>query len=105
VKKRSVKIDLSDETGDQKRYPIKPEFRAAMVTRLVRIIADPNSSNREVVDASKALIAAEKENRIDEQNGSIDEQRSRIVEIVERIRSRAIGVDSTNQEIERIDEK
>ena len=76
-----------------------------MVTRLVRIIADPNSSNREVVDASKALIAAEKENRIDEQNGSIDEQRSRIVEIVERIRSRAIGVDSTNQEIERIDEK
>jgi hypothetical protein len=50
----------------EQRWPIKPEYREALVRRLVRIIADPNSSAREVTSASKALIAAESQNQADE---------------------------------------
>ena len=85
-----MESDSFEGMEGEKRYPIKPEFRAAMITRLVRIIADPNSSTREVVDASKALIAAEKQNRIDEENGSIDERRVAIIKFVEQLRNRRI---------------
>jgi hypothetical protein len=88
-----------------KRWELNEDQRAIIVERLMGIVSDGSSSNDDVMKAARVLITAENQNRVDEQNGSIDEQRSRIVEIVERIRSRAIGVDSTNQEIERIDEK
>ena len=44
-------------------WPVKPEYREAMIKRLVRIIADPSSSSREVTAASKALLAAESQNK------------------------------------------
>jgi hypothetical protein len=88
-----------------KRWELNGDQRAIIVERLMGIVSDGASSNDDVMKAARVLITAENQNRVDEQNGNIDEQRSRIVEIVERIRSRAIGVDSTNQEIERVDEK
>jgi len=88
-----------------KRWELNEDQRAIIVERLMGIVSDGSSSNDDVMKAARVLITAENQNRVDEQNGSIDEQRSRIVEIVERIRSRAIGVDSSNKEIERIDEK
>jgi hypothetical protein len=46
----------------EQRWPIKPEYREALIKRLMRIIADPTSSPREVTAASKALLAAETQN-------------------------------------------
>src|SRR6056297_1540160 len=48
------------------RWEIKPEYRDALIRRLIKIIADPSSSPREVTAASKALISAEAQNQADE---------------------------------------
>lgn len=48
------------------RWPIKPEYRAAIVTKLMQVVASPESSPREVTAAAKALMAAEKQNQEDE---------------------------------------
>lgn len=48
------------------RWPIKPEYKDAIIRRLIRVIADPSSSPREITAASKALMAAEKQNQEDE---------------------------------------
>lgn len=48
------------------RWPIKHEYREAIIKRLVRIVADPNSSPREVTAAAKGLLAAEAQNQADE---------------------------------------
>jgi hypothetical protein len=48
------------------RWPIKPEYRELIVKRMLRIIADPKSSPREVTSATKALLAAESQNQADE---------------------------------------
>ena len=48
------------------RWPIKQEYRQAIIARLVKIVADPKSSPREVTAASKALLAAEGQNQTDE---------------------------------------
>ena len=58
------------ERAMRERWPIPPEFREATIKRLVRIIADPNSSNREVTSASRALMAAEAQNQQDEQQAA-----------------------------------
>ena len=50
----------------EQRWPIKPEYREAVVNRLVRIVADKGASNREAVAAAKGLIAAESQNQVDE---------------------------------------
>jgi len=50
----------------EQRWPIKPEYRDALVKRLLRIVADPQSSPREVTSAAKALMAAERQNQDDE---------------------------------------
>lgn len=50
----------------EQRWPIKLEYRAAMIQRLMRIVANPKSSSREVTAASKALLAAESQNQLDE---------------------------------------
>lgn len=46
----------------EQRWPIRPEYREALIKRLMRIIADPTSSPREVTAASKALLAADTQN-------------------------------------------
>lgn len=59
-------METLNELEKEQRWPIKPEYREAMVKRLVRIIADPGSSTKEVTDASRALLAAERQNQSDE---------------------------------------
>ena len=65
----------------EQRWPIKPEYREALVRRLVRIIADPNSSAREVTSASKALIAADACNVADDKN--LEQEQKRKLELIE----------------------
>lgn len=48
------------------RWPIKPEYREAIIKRLVRVVADPNSSPREITAAARGLLAAEAQNQADE---------------------------------------
>ena len=50
----------------EQRWPISENARKAIVGRLLRIVADPHSSAREVTAASKALMAAEGQNQLDE---------------------------------------
>ena len=50
----------------EQRWPISENARKAIVGRLLRIVADPTSSAREATAASKALLAAEGQNQLDE---------------------------------------
>ena len=50
----------------EQRWPIRPEYRDALIKRLLRILADPQSSPREATSAAKALMAAERQNQEDE---------------------------------------
>ena len=50
----------------EQRWPIAAEHREALVRKLVRIVADPQSSKREATAAAKALLAAEAQNQADE---------------------------------------
>ena len=65
----------------EQRWPIKQEYREALVKRLIRIIADPASSPREVTAASKALIAADSVNIADDRK--IQEEHKRKLELIE----------------------
>jgi hypothetical protein len=56
----------------ESRWPIKPGDRDAMVQRLVSIIRNPLSSTKEVTDASRALLAAERQNQADEAEAQDD---------------------------------
>ena len=67
-----MKMEPLNEIEREIRWPIKPEYREAMVKRLVRIIADPSSSTKEVTDASRALLAAERQNQADEAEAQDD---------------------------------
>lgn len=70
----------------EQRWDIKPEYKSALVRRLVAIIANPNSTAREVTSASRALIAAEAQNQSDEHSDEqIDEQRNRFLAVAERL--------------------
>jgi hypothetical protein len=51
------------------------------VKRLMRIIADPNSSAREVTSASKALIAADLVNVAEDKN--LEQEQKRKLELIE----------------------
>lgn len=50
----------------EQRWPLNENARKAIISRLLRIIADNQSSPREVTAAAKALLAAEKQNQSDE---------------------------------------
>jgi hypothetical protein len=69
------------------RWPIKPEYRDALVKKLLKIALDPNSKPREVASAARALLAAEAQNINDEQyaNNVLESERNRILSIVARI--------------------
>lgn len=77
-----------------RRWELSEQHRTQIVERMMKIVNDTGSESDEAIKAARVLISAENQNRVDEQNGSIDDQRNRIIEIVERIRNRAIGVDS-----------
>ena len=44
------------------RWPIKPEYRAAIIQKLMQVVANPNTKEREMTAAAKALLAADKQN-------------------------------------------
>ncbi len=67
----------------EQRWPIKPEYREAIVRKLVQIIANPSSSPREVTAATRALMAAESQNQEDEHK-ALSDFRQRIIDIAER---------------------
>lgn len=54
------------EQAIRQRWPIKPEHRAAIINKLVRVALDPETSPRETISASKALVNAEGQNQTDE---------------------------------------
>lgn len=57
-----------------------------MVRRVASIILDPASSKREVVSASRVLIAAEQQNQQDQMhNEQADEGRNRFYAIADRL--------------------
>jgi hypothetical protein len=68
------------------RWNIKPEYKDALVRRLIAIVADPNSTSREATQASNALMKAESQNQADEhRNEQVDEERNRFLDIAERL--------------------
>jgi len=86
----------------EQRWPIRPEYREALVKRLTKIIADPKSTTREVTAASRALIAAEGQNQGDEQHidDRMDASRNRILTLLEQRGSgiRHLTVDGSRAE-------
>lgn len=72
----------------EQRWPIEPRHRNVLVQRLVSIIANRESTNREATAAARALIAAEAQNAADEQHGDrMDESRNRILATLARLRA------------------
>jgi hypothetical protein len=50
----------------EQRWPISPAARKAIVARLLHVITNPDSKPREVIAASRGLLAAESQNQLDE---------------------------------------
>lgn len=70
------------ERAMNQRWPIKDQYRDAMIRRVVQIIADPSSTKREVATASRVLLAAEAQNQTDERaEDDTIEQGNRFLEI------------------------
>jgi hypothetical protein len=71
----------------EQRWPINENARKAIVSRLLRIIADPQSSPREVTAASKALLAADVVNiQVEKNNQEAEEdKRLRLIELARRV--------------------
>ena len=69
----------------KQRWPIQPELRQAMITKLARIVLDPHSSSKEVTAAAKSLLIAEAQNQRDSQTQIEHDDRSRYLEIAQRL--------------------
>jgi hypothetical protein len=68
------------------RWPIGEQFRSSIVRALLRIIADPTSSKREVIAASRTLIAAEKQNQEDDRDDAeADREGNRFLEVARQL--------------------
>lgn len=79
----------------EQRWDIRPEYKAGVIRRLMEVIANPKSSAREITAASRAIIAAEGQNRDDQvEDERIDTERSRFLAIAERL--------GLNQDTERV---
>jgi len=50
----------------EQRWPIKNDYREAVIKRNMKIILNPNSTERAVAAASRVIIAAEQQNQLDE---------------------------------------
>lgn len=46
----------------RERWPIPEEYRAPIVNRIVRIVVDPSSSNREATSAARCLATMDSQN-------------------------------------------
>ena len=67
------------------RWPISSEYREAIVRRLIKIIVDKESSNREVTTAAKALMSAEAQNQSDEHTAAVQSDRNRFLEVARQL--------------------
>lgn len=71
------------------RWEMTPEYKDAILRRLMRIVIDPASSNREATAACKALMNAEKQNQDDDKSESIDgvieQSRNRFLALANRL--------------------
>jgi hypothetical protein len=66
----------------QERWPIKEQYREAMIRRVMQIIADPDSTKREVATASRVLLAAEAQNQTDQRSDdAVDQRRNRFLDV------------------------
>lgn len=54
------------ERAMKQRWPVSDQFKGAAMNRLGKILANPDSSERAVVAATRALIAMESQNQQDE---------------------------------------
>ena len=77
------------EQALKQRWPIEEKYKQAIVNRMMAIVINPQSKNREAAMASRILMAAEAQNQADkiadEKQAAIDEGRNRLYEIAKRI--------------------
>lgn len=67
------------------RWATKPEYRDAVIKRNMKIILNPNSTDRAVAAASKIILAAEAQNIADEQHADhtrMDAGRNRVLALL-----------------------
>ena len=69
----------------RQRWPISGKMREAIVERLLRIIADKESSKREQLIAIKTLMTAEAQNQSDEHTAAVQSDRNRFLEVARQL--------------------
>ena len=69
----------------RQRWPISSKMREAIVERLLRIIADKDSSKREQLIAIKTIMAAEAQNQSDEHTAAVQSDRNRFLEVARQL--------------------
>ena len=67
------------------RWPIKTEQREAIVMRLLRIIAHPESKDRAVIAASRTLAAMDAVNVTNDKKRRAESDRNRFLAVAERL--------------------
>lgn len=73
-------------TAINQRWNIKPEWRDAMLQRVMRMIVEPSSSNRDVRQAFKLMLQAEAQNQSDERDESaINVEGSSVLEVAAKL--------------------
>ena len=78
-----VRQDLTDyRVAIKRRYNIPESLKQKMVGAIEKILDDPLSNKREIVSASKVILAAEQQNQADERLLNDNE---RILEFAERM--------------------
>ena len=69
----------------EQRWPVRPDYRDALIKRNMKIILNPNSTERAVSAASKIILAAEAQNIADEQHADhtrMDAGRNRVLALL-----------------------
>lgn len=79
------------------RWPISEEDRAVVVGKLLEIVQDPKAKRREILAATRGLMAAERQNQSDEQSQAVldaasDPPGNRFLAIAQRL-----GIDSDSE--------
>ena len=103
----SYKIDAETRLEIQalnKRWPITDDTRQQIVQKLCGIVGDPVAAHRDVIAASKALMAADAINAKLEQMENDDARRARLIEfaksfpvgdLVRLAAARGVAIDAT----------
>ena len=77
------------ERAMRMRWNIPDEYKQAVVRRMVAIVADQTTTNREATAAGRVIISAEAQNQTDEheieRTESADESRNRFLEVANRL--------------------